>query len=182
MDNLEKFIGEHRDSFDDAIPSLKVWAAIDRATNKREARRVQLWKSMKVAAAVVVLLLSGGIAGSYLSQSNSSASAMAILNEAAPEYFEMEEYFQKEINQRVGQLVSYEPNSPVIKDLEQIDQAMEDLKKELAHAPKGQEAAIIENLIQNYQMKIAILERVLERIHYNSNQENLKTKDDEISI
>lgn len=182
MDRLEQFITENRESFDDAIPSLKAWAAIDRRINQKQARRIQMWKNLRIAAAVLVLLVAGGVAGNFLAHSNSSAGATAILEESAPEYFEMEQYFQQEIDRKVAQLASYEPNSPVIGDLKQIDQAMRELKKELATAPKGQEQEIIENLIQNYQMKIAILERVLERIKHNSNQENLKTKDDEISI
>ncbi len=182
MDNLEQFINNNRDAFDDAIPSLKVWASIDKVANKREARRLRFIKNLRVAAAVLVLLTAGGIGGSLITQAGQSNDAMAILQENAPEFFEMEQFFQKEIDNRVGQLVSYNPNEPVLDDLKQIDQTMNELKQELANAPKGQEEAIIENLIQNYQMKIAILERVLERIQLNSHTKNSKTEDDEISI
>ena len=182
MDNLEKFIFENRESFDDAIPSLKVWASIDRAANKREARRIKLWKQMRVAAAVVALLIAGGVAGSYITQSSQANDAVAILQESSPEYFEMEQFFQQQIDDRVGQLTAYNPNDPVLEDLQQIDTAMKELKEELINAPKGNEEEIIENLIQNYQMKIAILERVLERIEFNSNTQKSKTEDDEIII
>ena len=180
MDNLEKFITQNRDAFDDSIPSLKVWAAIDRAANKKEARRVKLWKQLQIAATVAVLLVSGGIVGSYLTQSGQANNAMAILQETAPEFFEMERYFQTQIDERVNQLVSYSPDDQVLKDLDQIDQAMLELKEELQDAPKGKEDEIIENLIQNYQMKVAILERVLERMQLNRHTKNKKTKDKEI--
>jgi phosphoglycerate-specific signal transduction histidine kinase len=182
MDNLENFITQNRDAFDDSIPSLKVWAAIDRTANKKHARRIRLWKQLQIAAAITVLLVSGGIVGSYLTQSGQGNSAMAILQQAAPEYFEMEQYFKTQIDDRINQLVSYSPNDQVLQDLDQIDQAMLELKAELQDAPKGKEDEIIENLIQNYQMKVAILEKVLERMQLNSHTKNNKTEDDEISI
>jgi hypothetical protein len=40
---------------------------------------------------------------------------------------------------------------------------MEELRKELAAAPKGKEQIIIANLIRSYQAKIAILELVMQR-------------------
>lgn len=182
MDNLEKFIHQNRESFDDHIPSLKVWATIDRQANKKEARRIQLWKNLRVAAAVAVLLIAGGVAGSYLTQTNQNNSATAILQETAPEYFEMEQFFQGQINERVTQLVSYDPDAQVLQDLEQIDQAMKELKTELSTAPKGQEKEIVEGLIQNYQLKIAILERVLNKMETTVPTKTIKKEDDEISI
>ncbi|GAB5551718.1 MAG: hypothetical protein Sapg2KO_13090 [Saprospiraceae bacterium] len=182
MDNLENFINQNRDAFDDAIPSLKVWAAVDRAANKKEARRIKLWKQLQIAATVAILLVAGGIGGSFLTQAGQSNNAMAILQETAPEYFEMERYFKTQIDERINQLVSYSPDDQVLKDLDQIDQAMLELKEELQDAPKGKEDEIIENLIQNYQMKVAILERVLERMQVNRPTKNNKTEDDEISI
>lgn len=182
MDNLEKFIQQNRESFDDQIPSLKVWAAVDRAANKKEARRLQLWKNLRIAAAVTVLLIAGGLAGSYITQVNQGNSATAILQETAPEYFEMEQFFQGQINEKVNQLVSYDPDAQVLDDLDQIDQAMQELKQELSTSPKGQEKEIVESLIQNYQLKIAILERVLSKMETTMPTKTIKKEDDEISI
>ncbi|HKK74051.1 MAG TPA: hypothetical protein VJ953_03175 [Saprospiraceae bacterium] len=182
MDGLEKFINDNRSAFDNEVPSLKVWAAIDRAANQKEARRLRLWKNLRVAAAVAVLLIAGGVAGSYLTQANQGNSATAILQETAPEYFEMEAYFQNQINNRVNQLVRYDPDAQVLQDLDQIDQAMLELKEEIRTAPEGQEQEIVENLIQNYQMKIAILERVLEKMESTVPTKTNKKDQDEISI
>ena len=41
---------------------------------------------------------------------------------------------------------------------------MEELKNELLNAPKGKEEELISNLIQGYQMKISILELVLQKL------------------
>lgn len=182
MDNLEKFISENRKAFDDEVPSLKVWAAIDRLAHQKEARQLRLLKNLRLAAAIAVLLITGAAAGNFISQVNQRNSTMAILQETAPEFFEMEEYLQNQINHRVNQLASYNPDAQVLQDLDQIDQAMSELKKELRLAPKGQEQEIVENLIQNYQTKIAILERVLEKIQSTQPTINIKKDQDEISM
>jgi hypothetical protein len=182
MDNLEKFIHDNRTAFDSEVPSLKVWAAIDRAANQKEARRIRLWKNLRVAAAVAVLLVAGGIGGSFITQANQGNSATAILQETAPEYFEMEQYFQGQINQQINQLASYDPDAQVLQDLDQIDQAMLELKEELRTAPKGKGKEIVENLIRNYQMKIAILERVLDKMEDTVPTKSNKKEQNEISI
>ena len=37
MDNLEQFIRENQEKFDSEIPSLSVWAAIDRSVSQAPA-------------------------------------------------------------------------------------------------------------------------------------------------
>ena len=135
-----------------------------------------------IAAAVLLLLVCGGVIGNYLSP-NSSNNAVAILQEQAPEYFEMEQYFQQEIDKRVGQLVSYEPNSPVIADLQQIDQAMQELKKELENISVSQffTSSLSSRLYSSLVNKDPILSIVVESLEghrinykfYNNNSEIL---------
>jgi len=180
-DSLEKFVLENREAFDDAIPSLKVWGEIDRSVNRREARRITLRRSLRIAAGVLFLLFAGALAGHYLSGLEEE-NPVAVLENVAPEYFEMAQYYEGEISSKEKQLAAYQQGETVLEDFAQLDEAMEELKEELLHAPKGQEEQIVENLIKNYQTKIQILERVLERIQSNTNQEQFKPADDEISI
>ena len=179
-DSLEKFIIENRESFDDAQPSLKVWSGIDKRLNERKARRITLWKGLRVAAAVIALLFIGGVAGHYLG-STANSEPVANLEEMAPEYAEMARYYEQEIDQRIQRLASYQQGETVLEDFEQMDQAMEELKRDLMNAPKGQEEQIIESLILTYQTKVQILERVLERIQTND-PKSLNPENDEISI
>lgn len=179
MDNLEQFIKQERAQFDTAIPDLKVWANIDKQLEQKSSKRVVMWKAMRVAAAVLMLLVTGGIIGSHLSQ-NSLQDPVAVLNEISPEYAEMERYFQQEVNQKMKRLASYDKDQ-VVEDLTQLDQVMEELKHELLNAPRGTEEQILNTLIKSYQSKIAILERVLERVE-PAEQEVEKTTKNEISI
>ncbi len=181
FDPLERFITEHRDAFDGHNPPLKVWAEIDRSLQRRpQARVVQLRSRFRAAASVVLLLLAGGLIGSYLTHSTHRQTA-AVLEDVAPEYFELEDYFREQIDARVQQVANLAPDAGVLQDLEQLDRVTEELKRELINAPRGTEAAIVERLIDNYQTKVDILERVLQRLQEHGNQKE-KTQRHEISI
>jgi hypothetical protein len=180
-DNLEQFIQTHRDAFDDATPSLKVWAEIDQAMQARNARpKFTVVRFLRAAAAVAVLLCIGGLAGSYFTKLGQD-DAVAIIEEVNPKYLELEQQYRQQIDQQIQQLVKYEPNSSVIKDMKQMDDVLNELKKELSVAPRGQEAEIISTMIQTYQTKVQILEQVLEQVR-QSNPETIKPKNNEVSL
>jgi len=179
-DNLEKFVLNNRDSFDREIPSLEVWAEIDKGLHRQQPKRLPLWRGLRVAAAVLLLLVTGAAAGHYLSATAAKDAALAI-EEIAPDYVEMAQYYEQQIDNKVQQLASYQQGENVLEDFKQLDKQMEELKEELLRAPRGREEQIVENLIRSYQTKVQILERVLERIEATS-QENTNTADDEVSI
>ncbi len=179
-DNLEQFIQAHREDFDQEIPGLNVWANIDQTLSQQKThtiKRIHLWKSLRIAAAVLVLMVMGGFIGSYITQIQ-LGNIPENLTQISPEYAEMEQYYQQQIQDKYTQLVNYEQADVVKPDLDQLDTIMEELRTELVEAPQGSEEQIIENLIQSYQTKIDILSRVLERIQM-TNPKTLKTDDDE---
>lgn len=181
-DRFEEYILNNREAFDDAIPSLKVWAGIDRKMSERGARRIPLWQGLRVAAAVVVLLFTGAVVGRFLAE-RPNAEPIAALETIAPEYVETARYYQDQIDRKEQQLAGFQQSEAVLEDVKQIDQTMQELREELLRAPKGQEEQIIQNLIKTYQTKVNILERVLERIQPNNNsQQPLKPADNEVSI
>ncbi len=163
MDSLERFIIKNKKGFNKAVPSLKVWAEIDKQLEVRTARRVSLWKYMRVAASVVVLLVSGSLIGPYFFHSQQSALVNS-LAEVAPEFGEMEQYYTKQINLKVQQLASFQPDNKVLEDLKELDGFYADLKKELQNAPEGAEERIVNAMINNYRTKLEILDQVLKKI------------------
>lgn len=181
-DNLEKFIKENRSDFDDREPSKGIWSAIDQhldEQSKKTARRIPIWRYVRAAAAAVILIGTGVWIGQNMD--NQTTQTVGI-EEQFPEYYEAEQYFKKEVNTKVAQLASYDHDASINDDLEQLDQNYEELKNELAQAPKGKQEQIINAMITNYRTKLSILERVLERIQ-STNQENLNTtNDDSIDI
>ena len=129
-DQLEKFINENRAAFDGEIPGLNVWAQIDQTLTQRDqhqARRFRLWKNIRVAAAVLVLMVFGGLIGSYITQI-SMGTPPENLAQVSSEYAEMEQYYQKEIQEKYAQVVRYDQAETVKPDLDQLDTIMEELK------------------------------------------------------
>ena len=178
MDNLEKFILENRESFDDAVPGLKVWANIDRRLEQRPMRRIVWMKRLRVAAAVAMLLTAGGVIGAYLTNASHKVESLA---DISPEHAEMERYFKSQVQDKMAQLVSYRQDTYVKPDIQELDALYEQLRTELKNAPEGAEERIIQAMINNYQTKIDILEQVLEKVE-TTIPTNLKTAENEVSL
>lgn len=179
-DSLEQFIVENREAFDDGFPNPAIWSQIDQRINRRAIRRMTVLRTFTAVAAGIALLLTGALAGSLFFKTRASA-AIAVLERTAPEFLETERYYQGEIQRKVTQLAGYAPKEMVLNDLEQLDQVMEELKEELVRAPRGAEQEIVSALIRSYQMKLSILELVMERL---DGQESLtvQTKQNETSL
>ncbi len=177
--DLEKFIHDQRDAFDDARPSLKLWAAIEKdleAEGTSSVRQIRIHRPWyQIAAAIVVLLSLGGIGGTYLSQQDSEPVAQGLIEQIAPEFGEMELYYNQKIKDNYARLAAYTQDSEIDADLAQMDQAMAELRADLADAPSGREEQIVQQLIESYRLKLQILERILERIENTDN--NITTPD-----
>ena len=196
-DELENFVLDRREAFDDAIPSLKVWADIDRELSKRSVSKpLTFQRFFKVAAAVAAILVVGGFGGSMFTRWQ-QANPVAIIEQVNPEYLELEQYYRQQISTKVQQLARYEPNGSFMSDMKKMDkvnqqfgmdeykkmdQVMAELKEELCVAPKGQEEEIIATMIQTYQTKVAILERVLEQMRTSKPQPKKTTSNEEVSL
>lgn len=181
--DLEKFIQDNRDAFDDARPSLKLWANIEKeldqeedeshATNIHPLRPRRPW--YQIAASIVILLSVGAFGGAYLTQQNNQPTAQELIEEFAPEFGEMQVYYNQRIQENYARLTTYTQDPEIDADLAQVDQAMEELRTELENAPPGREEQIVQQLIESYRLKLDILERILEQIEANNN--NITTPD-----
>lgn len=188
QDSLEMLIQDNREAFDDAYPSLKSWAVIEQSLTEQKVKQLTSRRLLKIAAAVLLIFTAGGLIGSYITQTQQQQeNALAsILPNISPELAELEKHYLKEIAQKSAQLASFPQDKEVENDLQFIDEAMEELRLELEVAPKGAEEQIVTNLIRSYQIKVKILERVLERISSDKSvqqQPQVKNKpSNEVSI
>jgi hypothetical protein len=178
MDNLEKFILEHRSEFDTAVPDLRVWSEIDRKLERKPLRKVVFMRRLRIAAAVAVLLVAGGVMGAYLATPEKEVKSLA---DISPEHAEMEQYFNTQINEKMAQLAAYRQDGFVKADLQELDSLYSDLQQDLKSAQPGSEEQVIQAMIINYQTKIDILEQVLEKVQ-TTDPTNLKTEENEVSI
>ena len=168
MSNLERFIRDNRDEFDKELPSLEVWSKIDRKVNGNGGKVVFMTRTriISYAAAAVVLLGLGVFLGAQMQQQELPVVAtIAGEDPALPAQFvELEDYYRHQYEKQVQMLTSYQVDPAFREDLAEFEQVMNELKTELAKAPKGNEERIVSAIIQNYQLKIDILKRVLERM------------------
>jgi len=179
-DNLEQFIRDNRPLLDEDVPRLKVWADIESQLPKKPPLRVRILRLSSIAAAIVFLLSVGALLGIFWIGPQ-HVPQLAEMEDIDPKVLQMEEFYQSQIQEKYQVLTTYQQDPVVRQDFEQLDQTMEELRKELLNAPEGKEDEIIQNLIMTYQTKVKILERVLERIQ-STNHKKVNHNENEISI
>ena len=176
-DPLEHFIASNRSAFDQALPEHDLWSKIERqlpseigADTKSgsvvQLKRPRVFQLMKYAAAVLAIVsVSVFSTMEYMRSSNTegiSAEVMTELNE-------LTDYYDFEVKRKLEQLAAYKAVPEINSVLSDIDKVIEGLKIELDEVPKGNEDKVINAMINNFQLKILILERMLEAKEGNFN-------------
>lgn len=188
QDGLEKFVHQNRTAFDKAVPSPNIWANLEKQLEQSEQiaptlnknmplsilkpsktnKRKQLWRYASVAAVGLLLLSIGGAVGSYWASNGAISTQNEIaLGDISEEYAEVEAFYTRQISNSMKELKKYNYDKTLLDDLEELDAAFHDLKREMGHSTVLTDQEIIQAMVENYQMKIEILERVLERLPRN---------------
>jgi len=173
MDQLEKFVRSNRAAFDSSNPDPGLWNAIEDRLPRKEARRFSIWKLTSVAAVGLVLILSGVIVGMSMNDRGLDSTAEYI------EFREAEQYYNMQLQQRVNALSQYSYDPTIDDDLDELKEVYNELTTELEDGMEPNKNDIIQALIQNYQTRVELLERVLERLEEGQKQFELSNEDDE---
>lgn len=181
LEDFESFIETHRADFDTEIPNLKIWAQIDKTVNRSVERRHILRGWFLRAAAAVALLVVGATGGIFLNENRKDVVVEKQMEQVVPNFHDTEKFYDQQVKAKLTKLASYDNADPsVLSDLKQIDEIQEELKAELENAPASAREAIVRQMIDNYKIKIGILERVLETIEGNPTENlNIHTKKQE---
>lgn len=184
MDKLEKYIRENQELFDSAKPSSDLWNKInDKIDTKREEPLNQtklVWMITKFAAAFAVVLASGVVIGYYINNNQSNGASNDPIFQ---EYIDVEKKYVKDINYKMNALSVHDVDPQVNRDLMQLDEVYEELKKDLYQGAAVNNGKIIEALLMNYQEKVEILEKVLSRVENSTKDIQLNTlRHDSLSI
>ena len=183
-DKLEKFILENRGSFDTLEPDSNVWAKIKLPETEKKSISLN-WKIFAVrAAAVVVIFVSSYYFHVFMSSKNTTTivESNSIFIEENPLYknlIEAELYYSAEINYKKQEFFSLTNNSPALQkaismELSDLDALFKELKEDLNDNADNHE--VIEAMIQNYRIKLEILEDMLNQIkpeQKNNNHEEI---------
>lgn len=176
-DKLERFILENKEGFSPPELSPDVWGKI----KKREPKKQSTfnWKLiMSRAAAVVVIFISSYYFHEYRSKTNSTelGSNVEVIASDEPLYKELIEaelYYTSQIKYKKNELFSLTEDAPtlqkdVTRDLSELDAILRELKTDLKDNADNQE--VIEAMMQNYMLKLEILEDMLEQIRPSNEQ------------
>jgi hypothetical protein len=177
MDKLEEHIRQNRDDLDRYIPPAGIWRGIRRKLKKQQSG-MRKWFS--IAAMIVVILGTALVffrpeyrwSDSY-KRKNSDEQIVRL----APQFKETEIYYNSLLNSLYKEATPLLTNNPEIKkelnyDLSQLDSICLDLKKDLKDNISNQD--VVEALVQNYRIKIRILEDILTVLKENENNPEKK--------
>ncbi|HEX3008503.1 MAG TPA: hypothetical protein VHO90_12910 [Bacteroidales bacterium] len=191
-ERFEKYVKDHRDDFDMLEPDAALWNRIENKLQQQPRSRnlSVLWK----AAAVLIIFGFSFWAQMQIenkpqvatrhhfhTDNNSVAEVAepeelpAIAKQAnskmVPEFAETEKYYSRKVNSTMKELNTYLVKFPDVaqdmkKDLAELDSVYKSLKKDLGDNVAQEE--IISAMIQNYRMKLQILEDIKNELMQNS--------------
>jgi hypothetical protein len=167
-DRLEDFIKNNRSDFDDAVPDPAVW---ERISGKLETPVRRIRRPAWLAKAAMVAVIFGA---SYLvheavdryskpAGEDGSRAQMQYAPEVE-ELLEAEVYYSSQVQERRNTLSEFASDNPAVihdvnLEISQLDSIYVQLKRDLRD--NAQNEAVIEAMIQNYRIRIEILDEVL---------------------
>jgi hypothetical protein len=158
MEELEKFILNSRTEMDPYNPDSGVWKKI--SSELGQGKRI-LYRLLSTAA--IIIMVAGGALIIYRrSEMNNPAFVSARVQQQ--EIRETEIFYSNQLNSLYREAEPLLTNQPEIRhelysDMERIDSLCTEIKKDLKDNISNQE--VLEALVQNYRIKIRILEDML---------------------
>ena len=158
LDNLKDHNENQRDDFEIyPFDTDKGWEEIAGKVIPNVQKR-DPWKVAGIAACFACIL----------------ASTIFFMNpqpQANNEIAELERYYNGEINQKISLVKNKLKDDRILKDLNQMDQAFAELKADLNDNVDNQE--VITAMMENYQLKLQILEEILTELEKEKSEEVL---------
>jgi hypothetical protein len=159
-DRFEQFVRENREEFDVREPDPRLWTEVEKRT--RITRRRFTWQ--RVAVVALIFAASYGVNETIHRMRDN---AVPVQPAAEAPLKETEAYYTQLVNQRMEELKPIIAGCPSLAeelnyDMTELDSVYTDLKNDLKDNMANQE--VIEAIIENYRLKIRILEDLLTEI------------------
>ena len=178
-DKLEKYILSHREGFDDLEPDPSVWDRIE----KRKAPIIRInWKGMAwKAAAVVAIFTASYYFHDYVASRKDQERGFIAgkMDEAGSpivkELIEAEAYYTSQISMMKEEVFRLTADAPDVQkeinmEMVELDKVFDELKEDLKDNADNEE--VIEAMIQNYRLKLEILEEMRYRLKKSHEPQN----------
>ncbi len=174
-DKLEQFVSENRDQFDVYDPDDRVWNGINARINK--GRKMPSLKQVIWWAAVILITFSASfLLQEFLSRNNSVTERKERKDQKLeiPELQEAEMYYTNLVDEKILEIEPLLEGQPEIgnalkSDLAKLDSIYDELENDLKDNIAND--AVVEAMIQNYRLKLEILEDFLDHLQANTNEE-----------
>lgn len=172
MDKLEEYITKNRQELDKKNPSPDLWDGIRKDLHRKRLHKI---KWLSAAAMIAVVFLTAALFYVGENKRNNilrSRDINALMIKTNPQLVEIEVYYTNLVNNLYSEASPLLKGYPDLKnellnDFSQIDSICSDIKKDLKDRVDNQE--VIEALINNYRIKIRILEDMLVVLKQNEN-------------
>ncbi len=168
-DRFEKFVTEHREDFDFREPDPHIWEKLKPAIG---ARRINWTVIMKRAAIVVLIFAASYVVNEMIHRMNDKGFQALKRGKhnkenVIPGLSEAEAYYTGLVNQKLDELKPVLANCPSLQeevnyDMSELDSVYVGLKSDLKDNMANQE--VIEAIIENYRLKISILEDLMSEL------------------
>lgn len=182
-DKLEKFMFENREDFDVFEPGEEMWDGIQQSITP--VRKLN-WKTIAIRVAAVVVIFVASYFFHDLTQQNANVQTAEENNEQPNEQMQMlmeaEVFYTSQINSAKQEFIllsgeNKELIDDIKYDLSELDKVFDELKNDLKENGDNQE--VIEAMIQNYRIKLQVLQEMLGQMNKNS-KTNENTNEHEI--
>ena len=172
--NLEEFIQNNREAFNDCEAPTGLWDKIDKSLGKENIQKFELdeivikFKKSSIsklkiwAMAASVLLVISYLSIFYLN--NKSDSTEQIIAEVAPQYGSKMIHYTSLIESKRVEITQIETHDPVMykeftSEIEKLNQDYQSLQTELSQTPNQED--LVQAMVQNLQVQLDILNRQL---------------------
>ena len=173
-DRLEEFVKSRSAEFDLHEPDPKLWKGIERSISSRRTYR---WGYYLSRAAIVIFLIGTTLVGQklWMKFGRGTSGVTAEVEIDIPELKEAEIYYSGMINEKLEEVRPMLSEYPTLEeeldtDLSELDSIYKGLKNDLKDNIANHE--VIEAMIQNYRLRISILEDML--IFLESQQQEME--------
>jgi len=185
-DKLEKYIINKSEDFNDLTPDPKIWEKItdDLDMDGEKVRRFTPGKILWRVAAVIIIFIASYFFHDMMSKrdriqiADQEGIETPGSNEVLKMLEEAEAYYTARITTMQEEVYRFAASNPEIREeinleLSQLDSIYAELKKDLKDNAANEQ--VVEAMIQNYRIKLEILEDILNQLRKTEKNENTET-------
>lgn len=172
-DQLENFVNENKEAFDMHEPSPEVWNNVRKNAVKTKIYSLA-W--IKYAVAIIIFAVGFSLGNKYnnVPKTERIAKINAQKLKEQSQLIESEYYYVTKINDKLIELEPFFASDPQLKqdidfDFEELDTFYKQLKADLNDDINNQH--VIEAMIQSYNMKLELLETLLNQLKPNNDEQ-----------